>query len=142
MRLQFVTIGQNLNWPSLARKKIRREFMTLALARVINKIIIHATELIIRSASQVTEVKCNRQTVSGAESDFNFFSGKFCSNLKVLDVVCSNCLILWNSAAHDNCSETEHDVWMLKSDTLLIRMVAWLNDFRLQIHTSVTCIFL
>ena len=38
MRLQFVTIGQNLNWPrgrlSLARKKIRREFMTLALARV------------------------------------------------------------------------------------------------------------
>ena len=40
MRLQFVTIGQNLNWPrgrlSLARKKKhRREFMTLALARVI-----------------------------------------------------------------------------------------------------------
>ena len=39
MRLQFVTIGQNLNWPrgrlSLARKKKhRREFMTLALARV------------------------------------------------------------------------------------------------------------
>ena len=39
MRLQFVTIGQNLNWMrgrlSLARKKKqRREFMTLALARV------------------------------------------------------------------------------------------------------------
>ena len=39
MRLQFVMIGQNLNWPcgrlSLARKKkTRREFMTLALARV------------------------------------------------------------------------------------------------------------
>ena len=35
MRLQFVTIGQNVNWPrgrlSLARKKKhRREFMTLA----------------------------------------------------------------------------------------------------------------
>ena len=41
MRLQFVTIGQNLNWPrgrlSLARKKKHgREFMTLALARVIS----------------------------------------------------------------------------------------------------------
>ena len=39
MRLQFVTIGQNLKWPrgrqSLARKKTRREFMTLVLARVI-----------------------------------------------------------------------------------------------------------
>ena len=40
MRLQFITIGQNLNWLrgrlSLARKKKhRREFMTLALARVI-----------------------------------------------------------------------------------------------------------
>ena len=40
MRLQFVGIGQNLNWPrgrlSLARKKKhQREFMTLALARVI-----------------------------------------------------------------------------------------------------------
>ena len=40
MRLKFVTIGQNLKWPrgrlSLARKKKhRREFMTLALARVI-----------------------------------------------------------------------------------------------------------
>ena len=39
MRLQFVTIGQNLNWArrrlSLERKKKpRREFMTLALARV------------------------------------------------------------------------------------------------------------
>ena len=39
MRLQFVTIGQNLNWPrgrlSLPRKKKhRREFMTLALERV------------------------------------------------------------------------------------------------------------
>ena len=39
MRLQFITIGQNLNWPrgrlSLARKKKhRREFLTLALARV------------------------------------------------------------------------------------------------------------
>ena len=42
MHLQFVTIGQNLNWPrgrlSLARKKKRRrEFMTLALARVNSK---------------------------------------------------------------------------------------------------------
>ena len=39
MRLQFLTIGQNLNWPrgrlSLAQKKHQREFMTLALARVI-----------------------------------------------------------------------------------------------------------
>ena len=38
MRLQFVTIGQNLKWPrgrlSLARKKIRREFMTLAFTRI------------------------------------------------------------------------------------------------------------
>ena len=40
MRLKFVTISQNLKWPrgrlSLARKKKeRREFMTLALAKVI-----------------------------------------------------------------------------------------------------------
>ena len=40
MRLKFVTIGQNVKWPrgrlSLARKKkTRREFMTLALPRVI-----------------------------------------------------------------------------------------------------------
>ena len=38
MRLKFVTIGQNLRWPrgrlSLARKKKKREFITLALARV------------------------------------------------------------------------------------------------------------
>ena len=39
MRLQFVTIGQNLKRPrgglSFARKKHRREIKTLALARVI-----------------------------------------------------------------------------------------------------------
>ena len=38
MHLKCVTIGQNLKWPrgrlSLARKKTRSEFMTLALARV------------------------------------------------------------------------------------------------------------
>ena len=35
MRLQFVTIGQNLNWLEVLReKKTHREFMTLALERV------------------------------------------------------------------------------------------------------------
>ena len=41
MRLKFVAIGQNLKWPrgrlSLARKKHRRKFMTLALARVMTE---------------------------------------------------------------------------------------------------------
>ena len=59
MRLQFVTIGQNLNWPrgrlSLARKK-----KYLALARVKNKLMHIYFKLYRNNATAYTNTLCDK----------------------------------------------------------------------------------